>query len=82
VDVALLHSRKLAEIRSEVFDVVGQFLKPFESCVGVNGKVYIKSGDGSPLRASLVGNIITKSYNLNTEELTELCQDAERRLNQ
>jgi len=82
VDVALLHCRKLAEIRSEVFDVVGQFLKPFESCIGVNGKVYIKSGDGSPLRASLVASIITKSYHLKTEELTELCQDAERRLNQ
>lgn len=82
IDVPLSFSRKLSENRSEIFDIIGQYLKPFETCVGVNGKVFIKSGDGNALRASLIASIITRSRILKAEEIVELCQDAERRLNQ
>lgn len=82
IDVPLHYSQILVDRRCEIFDLLGQYLKPFESCVGVNGRAYIRAGDNSHLRASLVAQILARSSNLKPEEVTELCQDAERRLSQ
>jgi exosome complex component RRP40 len=81
-DLPFSESMRLASNGSQIFDIVGQYLKPFETCVGVNGRVFIRAGDGNHLRASLIANIITKATSLKQAELEEICQDAERRLTQ
>ncbi len=82
VDFPFQKSILLSSTRSDKFDIIGQYLKPFESCVGVNGRVFVRAGDGNHLRASLIANIITHSVGLQQPEIEELCQNAERRLNQ
>jgi exosome complex RNA-binding protein Rrp4 len=63
-----------------VFSLLGQYLKPFETSVGVNGRIHIKSGDNSHLRAVLIADILRKSEMCTAEDIENLCKEAERRL--
>ena len=81
IEVPLAVGELLCAKHSTVFNLIGQYLKPFETCVGVNGRAYIKAGDNSHLRAVLIADILKKAETKTAEEIEDLCKDAERRIN-
>ena len=80
LDLPVTLTQLLVDKKSKVFALLGQYLKPFESAIGVNGKVYIKTAGGDNLRAVLIGQDLEKCETLTLAELESLCQDMERRL--
>jgi len=80
IEVPLVVSEKLSVKNSSVFNLLGQYLKPFESCAGVNGRVYVRSADNDHLRAILIADILTKAETTTLENIEILCKDAERRI--
>lgn len=73
-------SRRFVEKNCPVFPIFGQYLKPFELAVGVNGRVYIKTSEGDYLRAVLVGEALRRSGSMPLEEIEKMCQEMQRRL--
>ena len=80
IEIPVTLSERLAAEDCPVFGIIGQYLKPFEVAVGVNGKAYIKCADGDHLRAVLVAEAIRKCENMPLLGIEDLCQDLEKRL--
>jgi exosome complex component RRP40 len=80
VTVPVNLSKRLIEKNCPVFPIIGQYLKPFELAIGVNGRIYIKTSQNDPLRAVLIGEILRKCGSMKLEDIEKMCQDMERRL--
>ena len=80
VELPVKLSQRLMDKSCPIFALLGQYLKPFESCVGINGRCYVKTPDGDHLRTVLIADVLKKSENMSFSEIESLCQDMERRL--
>lgn len=73
--------RSLAEQGSEMFNLIGQYLKPFELATGMNGRIYIRTAEGDNLRAVLIAKILEQiNASMSLSGLENLCQEMQGRL--
>ena len=80
LDLPVRMGKTLISRNSKLFSLLGQYLKPFEVAIGVNGKVYIKTAEGDNQRAVLIADVMRKSDKTDVKDLETLCQEAERKL--
>jgi exosome complex RNA-binding protein Rrp4 len=81
LQVPVKMGRMLVERGTETFNIIGQYLKPFELATGMNGRIYIKAPDGDYLRAVLLGNVMHQvNESTSLLELETICQEMEGRL--
>lgn len=80
LDLPVRMGKTLMSRNSNLFSLIGQYLKPFEVAIGVNGKVYVKTAEGDNKRAVLIADVIRKSDKTDVKDLEMLCQEAERKV--
>lgn len=80
VPVSTGYSKRLLEKHCPVFPILGQYLKPFETAIGANGRIYIRTADSECLRAVLVGEALRKAETTTLEDIEKMCKEMENRL--